>query len=150
MVEFFVTGIPSPGGSKNAFKHPHSSKIIVVDAGGKKTKRWRDAVAEAGKKIFSHVKSIPGGLTTVKDQPLMLHCIFYMPRPKSHYDSKGNVKKTAPPYPTTRPDTTKLLRPTEDALKGIAWPDDAQIVDQYAFKRYGEPNGALIRIEVLS
>jgi Holliday junction resolvase RusA-like endonuclease len=71
------------------------------------------------------------------------------PRPKGHY--KGGkygtaLKANAPPFPTVRPDATKLIRPAEDALKGILWRDDSQIVTQAATKRYGDQAGCRIRV----
>jgi Holliday junction resolvase RusA-like endonuclease len=48
------------------------------------------------------------------------------------------------------PDTTKLVRSTEDALKGICWRDDSQVVYQVASKEYaarGGIPGADIKIE---
>ena len=41
-------------------------------------------------------------------------------------------------YPITKPDATKMLRAVEDAMTGIAWLDDAQIVRQVVTKRYAE------------
>ena len=43
-----------------------------------------------------------------------------------------------------RPDLSKLIRATEDALTGIIYADDAQIVDIHAKKEYGLPE----RVEV--
>lgn len=70
--------------------------------------------------------------------PVELVVRFYVPRPKSHYGAKG-LRPVAPSYPTVAPDVTKLLRAVEDALKGIVWRDDSQVVIQHAWKRYGEP-----------
>jgi Holliday junction resolvase RusA-like endonuclease len=38
--------------------------------------------------------------------------------------------------PVVMPDATKLLRGLEDALTGVVWHDDAQIVSQHVEKRY--------------
>jgi Holliday junction resolvase RusA-like endonuclease len=81
--------------------------------------------------------------------PLQLTVLFYVPRPKSHYGVKGQLK-SAPRYPTVRPDVTKLVRPLEDSLTGIVWRDDAQVVRQLAEKRYGEPARAEVRVTVLT
>jgi Holliday junction resolvase RusA-like endonuclease len=51
---------------------------------------------------------------------------------------------------TTKPDTTKLLRATEDALRGIAWADDNQVCEQHAFKLYGMRPGVHVFIETVT
>jgi Holliday junction resolvase RusA-like endonuclease len=75
-----------------------------------------------------------------------------MPRIGSHYGSGKNAEKlkpTAPKFHTVKPDATKLLRSTEDALTGILWRDDAQIARQTVEKSYGERAGAWITVEQL-
>jgi crossover junction endodeoxyribonuclease RusA len=78
--------------------------------------------------------------------PILLEIGFRLPRPKGHYGVKG-LRPSAPPYPVTKPDLTKLLRALEDALKGLAWRDDSQVVAQRITKDYtdGAP-GAHVRI----
>jgi Holliday junction resolvase RusA-like endonuclease len=74
---------------------------------------------------------------------------FIMPRPKGHYRSgkhAGEVKDGAPPYPAVKPDAGKLARGTEDALTGIVWRDDSQIVTEVLTKRYGPQAGCRIRV----
>lgn len=39
-------------------------------------------------------------------------------------------------YPTVRPDATNLLKLIEDALIGVAFLDDSQVVAQHTYKRY--------------
>ena len=50
---------------------------------------------------------------------------------------------------TTMPDIDKLARCALDALTGIVFRDDAQIVDLHATKRYGEPERAELTIREL-
>jgi Holliday junction resolvase RusA-like endonuclease len=83
------------------------------------------------------------------DGPLQLTAHFVVPRPKGHHGAKGSVRPSAPAYPITRPDTTKLLRALEDACTGILWRDDSQIVSQFAFKAYGEPARAEVEVRAL-
>lgn len=142
VAEFRVYGDPKPGGSKRAFVNRKTGRAVIVDA-CKKNKQWRDSVATAA------VEAYQGEPLT---GPIKLAIIFYRARPKSHYGTGRNAgvcKATAPEFPTTRPDATKLLRSTEDALTGILWRDDSQIVQQRVWKQYSPRPGALIALQVL-
>jgi Holliday junction resolvase RusA-like endonuclease len=76
--------------------------------------------------------------------PLSLSVVFYMKRPKGHYrggkPTKG-LATSAPKHPAIRPDATKLLRSTEDALTSVLWLDDSQIVSQHVYKKFAESTG---------
>ena len=140
-VTFFVPGVPQPGGSKKGFAvKTRSGKMriaIVEDA--KHNAPWRAKVALAASQHFS------APLTG----PLEVRFEFTMPRPKAHFGTGRRVailKPGAPVGHVSAPDTTKLVRSTEDALKGIAWADDAQVVLQTASKLYGEVPGCQITI----
>lgn len=127
-VAFFVPGVPQPGGSKKGFVLKTGRVAIVEDA--KHNAPWRAVVALAGREVFQ-----TGPLTG----PLAVSFSFAMPRPGSHYGTGRNADKLKPAAPaghTSKPDVTKLIRSTEDALKGIAWVDDCQIVSQSAGKMY--------------
>jgi len=126
---FFVPGTPRPGGSKTAFYNKKTGRAMIVDAGGKPTKNWRDSVATA---------ALEAGIEKL-DGPVRLNLSFFFERPKSHYRSgkySNELKTDAPKFKTSKPDTTKLIRSTEDALTGIAWHDDSQVIRQFAEKLY--------------
>lgn len=132
-----VYGTAQPAGSKRAFYKPQLG-VRIVDA-NPKAKHWKDRVAQEAGKI---AKGMLEG-------PLHLTVQFYQPRPKSHYRTGKNahlIKPTAPEYPTSKPDTTKLLRGVEDAMTGVLYRDDAQIVSQSAYKHYGDPARVWIRV----
>jgi len=139
MIEFFVAGIPKPGGSKKGFLNKKTGRVIIVDACDK-NKEWRSIVSLFAFTAY-HGEPLQG--------PLALSITFTMPRPKYHYNSKGVLKESAPVYHTSAPDTTKLLRSAEDSLKGIIWKDDCQVAYQVAWKLYGEKTGALIKVKPL-
>ncbi len=86
------------------------------------------------------------------DGPLDLSVRFFRPRPSGHFNAKRelNAQGRRMPYPTTKPDTTKLLRAVEDALIGVVLRDDAQIVGQVACKLYGEPARCEITVSAAS
>jgi Holliday junction resolvase RusA-like endonuclease len=135
---FMVPGIPAPGGSKNGmpFRKANGKLGVRMVEAGKNNKSWRSIVALAAH--MAGVKPLAG--------PLRMSITFAMPRPKSHHRKNGELKPNAPTYHTCKPDTTKLIRSTEDALKGIAWQDDSQVAIQSAVKVYNSPVGAYITI----
>lgn len=136
---FHVSGIPAPGGSKNAFAikkgGKYTGKVALVDAGGDRNVTWRARVRLAA--TLAQITPIDG--------PVMLSVEFLMPRPKSHY-KKGVIRPDAPKWHTNAPDATKLVRSTEDALVGLAWHNDSQVCVQTAVKFYSEYPGAKITI----
>ena len=124
-VEFTAFGVPQPGGSKQIVGGRNGRARVIED--NTDVYAWRQNIAQVARVLMAHRAPFEG--------PLRLSVIFYMPRPKSHIGKRG-VFPGAPKYPSVRPDTTKLLRALEDALNGIVWKDDAQVVDQVAQKRY--------------
>jgi Holliday junction resolvase RusA-like endonuclease len=141
IIRFFVPGLPRPGGSKRAFVNKATGRVVVTED-CKRSKDWRTAVAF---KASEAIKSPFAG-------PVEVRFEFLMPRPKGHFGSGKNagvLRSSAPAYPAVKPDVTKLIRSTEDAMKGIAWNDDAQAVKQFGEKRYAEISGAIITIIAL-
>lgn len=85
---------------------------------------------------------------------MSVRCEFRFARPKSHHGAKG-LKQTAPAHPTTRNlgDTDKLVRACLDALTGLAYDDDSQVVEAAGIKRWcepGEPEGAVVTVSDLA
>ncbi len=154
VASFFVYGEPAPGGSKTfiPIRYKNGKLVIKTTPSGKEmpvgkmvdaakgNARWKRSVAFYARKVCP---------TTPFDCPLGMYIVFYRLRPKYHFGTGRNagiLKASAPDWPAVMPDTTKLLRSTEDALKGIIWTDDSRIVDQAASKRYGDTAGAKIVI----
>ena len=144
-IRFFVHGIPRPGGSKRGFAIPggrgRKDRIVITET-CKTSKGWRACVGLAGS--ITCKEPLSG--------PLSVQFLFIFPRPKSHFGTGRNkavLKPTAPTFHIIAPDATKVVRSTEDALKGITWGDDCQIAEQFASKRYGERSGCEIVIEAL-
>lgn len=133
MIRFFVPGIPKPGGSKKAFvirSGPRKGLPVVTEAAGQPNKDWKASVAQ---KAFNSVCA-PFEST----HSIAVAVVFYMPRPKGHFKVNGLLKSNAPNRPTTKPDIDKLMRPVLDAVKGILWHDDSQVVEMIARKYYAD------------
>ena len=139
-ISFFVAGIPQPAGSKRGFYNRKINRVIITDD-NPKSRDWKTSVAQ----VASEAVNGMGPLTV----PLKARFDFVFPRPKGHYRSGKNantLRDSAPQFPGVRPDTTKCIRGFEDALTGIVWKDDAQIVTQIATKRYGPIPGCTITV----
>ena len=133
-----VYGKPEPGGSKRAITR--GARTFILDA-NYKTGGWKHEVAQAAMIAMRGRQPILG--------PVEVRMTFYLKRPKGHYGTGKNqaqLKLGAPPCPAVKPDLTKLVRSTEDALSGIVWRDDCQVVVATHHKVYaieGErPQGA--------
>ena len=112
----------------------------------KNVKPWRQDVK------YAALAAKPSGWNT--SQPMALSVVFLFQRPKSHY-AKTGLRSTAPAYCTSAllGDIDKLLRSTNDALTGILFDDDRQVVSVNAQKRYcvgAEQSGALITLTALT
>ena len=135
-VRFFAFGIPKPGGSKTGFYNKELGRVLMVDAS--KNWDWKNAVKFFCSKAYSGEPL---------QEPLKLSISFAMPRSKNHYKKGGALKENAPYYHINRPDLTKLIRSTEDALTGVLIRDDAQIAIQDTEKIYSTNPGAWITVE---
>lgn len=136
MIQFFIPGIPAPGGSKKAFWSKKLNRAFIVDDAGERNKNWRAVVALSAKEHYQ------GPVLT---GPLKVVFNFRVNRPKGHHGAKG-VRASAPSHPQTRPDVLKLARSTEDALTGVIWRDDAQTVILSLSKEYADQAGCLVTV----
>lgn len=76
-----------------------------------------------------------------KGSAVAISCEFFIARPKStHYGSGRNERELKPQFvgakPTGRPDLSNLVKLVEDALTGVVWDDDDQVVSIEASKSY--------------
>lgn len=124
--ELTVHGLPAPQGSKKYVGHRFNKKygkdLPVLVESSKKVDPWRRDVAKA---------ALAGRPSELFDGPLVADMVFSMPRPKGHFGTGRNascLKASAPAVPIVMPDLSKLVRSTEDALKGIVWRDDSLVV----------------------
>lgn len=139
-LSFFVPGIPAPGGSKRFVGHSkRTGRAILIDAAGERNKNWRAAVAHCASLIAP---------SELYRGALRVDFRFVMPRPKAHYHTSkkraGLLREDAPHWHTVKPDRTKLVRSTEDALTGVLWVDDTLIVAGETTKTYGDKPGCSI------
>jgi len=131
-IQFELFGKPATQGSKRALPVGKGAnrRHIVVDS-CKGLIPWRHYVAAEAAKVYD------GPLL---EGPVMLAVTFDRVRPKSHFGTGKNadvVKDSAPSEPTGKPDSLKQVRAIEDAMSGVIYRDDSQIVKHSICKRWG-------------
>jgi len=150
-ISFWVPGKPEPGGSKRSIPAWNKrTRTYAVAANGRpiintvddnpKAKGWKEMVALIARTQYKG-DPIPG--------PVRLDLQFYLKRPAGHVGkgrNAGNLRAAARQYPTVKPDVLKMARVVEDALSGLVYVDDAQIIHEVLLKQYGPNEG--VRIEV--
>lgn len=128
-----VNGVPQPQGSAKGFV-PKGWTRAVLTSDNPKNKGWRGLVADEASRTMRGRKMHIG--------PVRMIAVFYLPRPKSlPKRQQAHLKK---------PDLDKLIRSVCDALTGVVWKDDSQVVQVKGEKRYAggdEPAGAVIVVE---
>lgn len=120
MISFSCDGTPVPQGSM---------KVInghILHSQGSALALWRSTIALSAR--FAGANPIDGAVG--------INITFRVRRPKT-------VKRE---YPTVAPDLDKYIRGCLDALTGICYTDDSQVVDISSRKVYSDTPGADIKI----
>jgi crossover junction endodeoxyribonuclease RusA len=141
-IEIRIIGQPAPQGSKKLIGHTKTGRGLLVESSAK-VKPWRQAVVYAAREALSARAGLAG--------PIDVQMVFTLRKPKS-------APKRRRTWPDKRPDLSKLIRSTEDALSDAGiWEDDARVVRCLAEKAFpGEhPDaldvpGAVIRVRSLA
>ncbi len=132
-ISFTAFCTPEPQGSMKAFIPKGWSRAIIT-SDNKDLKSYRQEVAKAS--LVERNKIGFNDVLFAKHSPVSILLKFFFLKPES-------VSKRRTQH-VVRPDLSKLIRATEDALTGIIYTDDAQIVSIKAEKFYGLPE----RVEV--
>jgi len=118
-VTFRIPGKPCTKGSVRAYRIGQGRPIILPDCS--RLQNWSSVAALVAGAHFR---------TPILD-PVEILATFVFHRPKSHYRAGRNrdtLRDDAPIYHAQRPDIDKCARALLDALTGVAYRDDAQVV----------------------
>lgn len=144
---FFVAGKPETQGSKSAFGRAYT------DREGRE--RVAVAMVEQSKGLYAWRASVGRMATLMRPRDwetqglFVLSVLFYMPRPRIHFNSNGLLKENAPLFHTKKGDADKLLRACGDALTKICYDDDALIVAASSMKLFCDPtDGPGVHVKV--
>lgn len=136
MIEFTVYGVASTMGSKRAFIPKGWTHPVITDS-NRNLRSWQSLVADAASRAITERRD-----WQILDGPVRLTLLFFLPRPKS-------LPKKVLAH-TKAPDTSKLVRSTEDAMSGIVYRDDSQVIELIAAKCYASAHDSphvYVRVE---
>jgi Holliday junction resolvase RusA-like endonuclease len=125
MIDFTVNIKPQPQGSSNAYVR--GGRAIVTSA-NKNLKPFRDEIKRRAQFEIAAYHSCTWTTYFLKAVPVRLILEFEFVKPKS-----ANKRV----HMTVKPDCDKLVRGVCDALTGVIYVDDSQVVEIIARKRYG-------------
>ena len=83
------------------------------------------------------------------DKPLDVTIKIFKSIPKSFSKKKAVMAQNRAIRPTTKPDVSNVCKGIEDALNGLIWKDDSQIVNLLVKKFYSDTPRVEIEIEEL-
>lgn len=121
-IDFVVAGKPVPQGALVRAPQGH-----LYHRGAARLVDWRHAIGDEARKAMRGMAPFDGAVA--------IEAVFAMPRPKSHYNRHG-LRADAPTWCTKQPDVDKLERALLDSLTGVAFMDDAQVVETSTRKVY--------------
>jgi Holliday junction resolvase RusA-like endonuclease len=124
-ITFHVDGDPQPKGSTRAFvvqKAGGKPRAVVTADNKAPARNWAALVRDAATQEAGPSILFPRGV------PVRLTVLFTLPRPVSLPQRVV--------APTKKPDLDKLLRNVKDALTGVVWQDDSQVIEISSRKRY--------------
>lgn len=132
--KFYAAGRPITQGSKKGFAIRKGGRLTgavsVVDVNKEKLKVWRPIVAYAFMEKYGRNVNLHTG-------PVRMEVVFHLRRPKAHYRTgkySHLLKPNAPEHHIQAPDSLKMMRAVEDALKGVIYFDDSQ-ANEHAVKK---------------
>lgn len=126
-VRFVVVGTPQPKGSARAFM-PKGWTRPVITSDNPSLKKWEATIrGELQRVMATTPRPVLAELFTA---PVSVTLIFRVARPKSLPKRVNEAVK--------KPDLDKLVRGAIDAMSGVLFKDDAQVVALGARKRYAE------------
>jgi crossover junction endodeoxyribonuclease RusA len=147
MIAFVVEDRPAPQGSKKVF--PNGGMV----ESSKHVGTWREAVKTAAvERKRQQYGPKPPGLIFPQGVPVKLRIVFYHRRPKAHYRTgkhSTELKPGVPEFVAKKPDLSKLIRSTEDAITAAGiWHDDSQVASIVTQQKYSDTGFEGAEIEV--
>lgn len=135
MIKFEVHGTPIP------WKAPVTNRFGGIH-GREDMKAWQAAITEIAMNIMGDDPPLDGPIYLGLD--FMLDIPGYIRRSKKKHMSalSGDIA------PVKRPDLSNFVKCVEDALSGVVFVDDSQVICCHSSKKYSHVSGVVIAVNL--
>lgn len=137
-VVFTVPGQPVGKGRPRIGKVGNHARMFTPA----KTVSYESTVALAAQQAMAGAPLIHGPASAVLRLTLAI--------PASWSRKKQEQARAGAVLPTTKPDADNVVKAIFDAINGVVWRDDSQVVELTLTKVYGSTPGVSVRIEELT
>lgn len=124
MIEFKVPGEPK-GKGRPRFSRVGKFTKTYTDA---KTKMYEDKIASAARLHIYPKEPL--------ETPLSITLILHVGVPKSYSKKRTTDCLTGKEWPTKKPDVDNVAKAFLDAMNGIVYKDDVQVIRLHVYKKY--------------
>ncbi|MDO6747182.1 RusA family crossover junction endodeoxyribonuclease [Gilvimarinus sp. 1_MG-2023] len=129
MIEFHIPGKPQGKGRARSFLMRNGK---IGHHTPEKTRSYEGMIRTLGMQAV--------GDTQPTEQPIALTLTIVMPIPASWPAWKRELAESGRLLPTTKPDSDNVEKAVKDALNGVCWRDDAQVVSADKNKFFESPD----------
>lgn len=138
-IEFTVYGNPVAKARSRTVRNPNGFTHTYTP---QKTVDYEALVAKQAHKEMMGREKLKGALYA--------EFLIFLPIPNSWTLHKKALAKSFGILPTSKPDTTNIVKSLEDAMNNIVYQDDSALVDIYSQKRYSDVPRVVIKIREMS
>lgn len=136
-ISFIVPGTPVGKGRPRFAKRGNFVKVYTPEA----TASYENLV-----KIIA-LNAMKKGGHLVLQAAVSMSMEIYVTPPASWSAKKRNSAFLGEIFPTVKPDLDNIIKGVLDALNGVVWNDDKQVIRLEVFKRYAQEARAVVLIE---
>ncbi|WP_136474530.1 RusA family crossover junction endodeoxyribonuclease [Pseudomonas sp. DG56-2] len=133
-VSFRVPGEPQGKGRPRIGKVGQHSRMFTPQ----KTVAYEGVVALAAQTVMQGRELLQGAV--------MVEMRIIVSIPQSMSKKRKAMALAGDIFPIKKPDVDNVEKAIFDAINGVVWKDDVQVVDVFKRKRYGETPGVHVRI----
>jgi Holliday junction resolvase RusA-like endonuclease len=137
LASFTVPGIPV-GKGRPRFRRVGAHVRTYTPA---KTASFEQVIADQARAAIGPVDPYAGAVE--------VEAYFVLPVPKSWRKADRAAALSGALHPTGKPDLDNLFKATCDAMNGVVYADDAQVVSTTHAKRYGDDPGVIVTVRAV-
>lgn len=133
-IEFFIPGQPQGKGRPRIGRVGCYARMFTPA----KTVSYESTVA-----LFAH-QAMAGA--SLMEGPVSVDMVLTYTIPASWSKKKSAQALSGELAPMTKPDCDNVVKACFDAINGVVWKDDVQVVELYLSKQYGEKPGVFVSV----